>query len=168
MGHRLSRLGFALAIAVSVLTTQAGSVLATAPAAAPIIVSPVNGSSVGANPTLNWQAVAGAARYRVQIATGPTFSAPIYSIETYGLYATPQSQLPFGTLYWRVAGEDGGGAVGPYSQVSFTMTASTAPVTLTPTNGQTLTFPTNPIIFSWQPVPSATSYTLRIANSSDS
>ena len=166
MSHRLSRLGFALAIAVSLLTVQAGRASATAPGSAPTIVSPVDGSSVGANPTLHWTAVGNAVRYRVQIATALTFSAPVYSVECTGLYATPQSLLPFGTLYWRVAGEDGSGNVGPYAQASFTISASTAPVTLTPTNGQTLTFPTNPVIFSWQPVPGATSYTVQVANSS--
>jgi FKBP-type peptidyl-prolyl cis-trans isomerase 2 len=76
---------------------------------------------------------------------------------------TPPSILPFSTLYWRVAGEDGG-VVGPYAVGSFTKSLSSAPTTLTPTNGQVLTFPTNPVVFSWQPVSGAVSYTVQVAN----
>ena len=168
MHYRILRLGFAVAVAVSLLTVQAGQALATAPTSAPTILGPADGSSVGnANPTLSWAAVPSAFRYRVQIATSLAFTSPIYSVDVYALQATPPSLLPFSTLYWRVAGEDNNGAVGPYSVASFTKNVSAAPVTVTPTNGQTLTFPTSPVVFSWQPVPGAVTYTLQLGNSAD-
>ena len=168
MRNRLPRLGLATVVVVSLLMVQAGQALATPPTSAPTIVSPVDGSSVGnANPTLSWKAVGNAVRYRVQISTSLSFASTIYSADVYALQATPPTLLPFSTLYWRVAGEDDGNVLGPWSAASFTKSISSAPVALTPTNGQTLTFPTNPVVFSWQPVPGAVSYTLQVGNSSD-
>ena len=168
MRRQLPCLGLTTAIVVSLLMVQAGQALATAPTSAPTILSPVNGSSVGnGNPTLSWTAVGNAVRYRVQIATTLTFSSTIYSVDVTALQATPPTLLPFSTLYWRVAGEDGSSALGPYSVASFTKNISSAPVTVTPSNRQTLTFPTDPVVFSWQPVPGAVSYTLQVGNSSD-
>src|ERR1035437_5274077 len=167
MRNRFVSLGVAMVIVASLLMVQAGEALATAPTSAPTILSPADASSVGnANPTLSWAAVPGAYRYKVQVSTGPGFSSPIYSQDVYALQATPPLLLPFSTLYWRVAGEDNGGAVGPYSSASFTKNTSSAPVTVTPTNSQTLTFPTDPVVFSWQPVPGAVSYALQVATSS--
>ena len=168
MRLRIARVGLATVVLASLLTVPASQVLAVAPTAAPTILSPVNGSSVGnANPTLSWAAVPNATRYHVQVSTTTNFSSPVYQADTYNLKATPPSMLPFGTLWWHVAGEDDSGNLGPYSLASFTKDLSSAPVTVTPTNGDVLTFPTNPVVFSWQPVSGAVSYTLRYGNSSD-
>ena len=168
MRHHLPRLGLAMAVVLSLLTAQTGHAVAAAPASAPTILSPADGSSVGnANPTLSWSAVPGAFRYRVQISATSSFSTTIYSADVFALQATDPNLLPFSTLYWRVAGEDEGSVVGPWSVASFTKTISSAPVTVTPTNNQTLTFPTDAVVFSWQPVPGATSYTIQVGNSAD-
>ncbi len=168
MRHRTPRLGCAVVMVTSLLLAQAGQALATAPAGAPVILGPADGSSVGnSNPTLSWSGLTGAVRYKVQISTISSFSSTIYSQDTYALQVTPPAILPFATLYWRVAGEDGSGATGPYSVASFTKSVNTAPTPLTPTNGQTLVFPTDPAIFSWQPVPGAVSYVLQIDDASD-
>jgi hypothetical protein len=168
MRHLFSRLCMVLAIVVSLLIVQAGAALATAPTAAPTILGPANGSSVGSvNPTLSWSPVSSAVRYNVQISTSALFSTTIYSVDTYALQATPPMLLPFQTLYWRVAGEDGGNVLGPYSAASFTKSVASAPAALTPTDKQVLTFPTDHLVFSWQPVAGAVSYTLQIGNSND-
>jgi hypothetical protein len=126
-------------------------------------LSPANGASVGAaNPILTWSPVAGATRYRVQVSASPSFSSLLYNTYTFATKATPYTQLPFGTLYWRVAGDDGAGNNGPFAEASFVETLTQAPVTLTPTDGQTLTFPAEPVIFSWNPVPGATSYSVQV------
>ena len=167
MRHRMFRLGLAAAFVASMTVVQAGQALATAPTLAPTLLSPTNSSDVGnANPTLSWSAVGGATMYRVQIATTNTFSSTIYNQETHALQATPPTLLPFTTMYWRVAGEDASSNLGPWANAwQFTKSLSTTPVTLTPTNGQTLVFPTDPVVFSWQPVAGATSYTVQIGNS---
>ena len=167
MRYRMLRFGLAAAFVASMMVVQAGQALATAPTLAPTLLSPTNNADVGnANPTLSWSAVGGATMYRVQIATSNTFTSPIYNVETHALQATPQNLLPFTTLYWRVAGEDSSSNLGPWANAwQFTKSLSTTPVTLTPTNATTLVFPTDPVVFSWQPVAGAVSYTLQIGNS---
>jgi putative cell wall-binding protein len=145
-----------------------GTALGAAPVTAPTIVAPIDGSSVGsANPTLQWTAVSGAARYKVQVSTSPAFTSTLWTADTYSLHATPPSHLPLGTVYWRVAGEDMSVGVGPYASASFYKEIGAAPVLVTPTDTQTLTFPTEPVIFSWQPVPGALSYSLMYDDASD-
>jgi hypothetical protein len=106
--------------------------------------------------------VAGAYRYRVQVAQNPGFSGPVYSADTFATQATPQPQLPLGLLYWRVAGEDNASNLGPFAQGTFTRSVGSAPVTITPTNDQVLTFPTEPVILSWEPVPGASQYSISL------
>ena len=166
--RRLFSVALSLGFAVSMLGVMPGAVLATAPSSAPTILSPANGSAVGSsNPTLSWAALSGATRYRVQVATASSFSSPLFNVDTFALQATPPTQLPFGTVYWRVAGMDDGNNVGPYTVASFTKVTGTAPVPVSPTNGQKLHFPTDPVLFTWQPVPGATSYTVQVGTSSD-
>jgi hypothetical protein len=165
---RLLRLAMAAGLVVSVVAVTPAQALAVAPANAPTILSPGDGASVGpVNPVLSWTPVSGASRYRVQISATPSFSGTLlYNQLTYATKATPPGQLPFGTLYWRVAGSDGS-SDGPYASAWFSETLSSSPLTQTPTDGQTLTFPTEPVIFSWDPVPGAISYTVEV-DSSDS
>jgi hypothetical protein len=165
--NRLPYVALAACFAVSIVGAVPGTALAVAPSSAPTILWPTEGSSVGANPILSWGAVSGAAKYRVQVATASSFASPLYNVDTVALQATPPSQLPWGVLYWRVAGVDSSSNVGPYSTASFTKTAATAPVTLTPADTQTLHFPTDPVLFTWQPVPGATSYTVQVDNAWD-
>ena len=166
--NRFLRLAATVGLAVSGLLVVSTSALAVAPSQAPTIVSPTGGLDVGSsNPVLSWHALSGATRYQVQVSTQESFSSTLYTQTTYALQATPPDQLPFGTLWWRVAGDDGSGNVGPYAKASFTESLNTAPTMLTPTNSQTLTFPTQPLIFSWNPVAGASSYTLQVSASVD-
>jgi len=165
--RRLSCVALVVGLVVCTLGATAGTALAVAPSSAPTIVSPTDGSSVGANPILSWASLTGAAKYRVQIATTIGFSSTLYNVDTFALQATPPSQLPFGQLYWRVAGLDSSNNIGPYAVASFTKLAGTAPVSISPTDGQTLHFPTDPVLLTWQPVPGATSYTVQVDNASD-
>ncbi|MGZ6265575.1 MAG: hypothetical protein ACXWN4_01530 [Candidatus Limnocylindrales bacterium] len=81
-------------------------VAAVAPTSAPTGLSPSSGDSVSANPVLSWGAVSGAVKYRVLVSTAPNFSVTTYTVDTQELRATPTTDLPLGTLYWRVAGMD--------------------------------------------------------------
>lgn len=159
-----------LTLVVGFVASMLGSMPATAQAAslsAPTLVGPGNGSSInGSNPVLSWNAVGGAVKYRVQMSSTSAFSSTSYSVDTVALTATPQTQLAFQTWYWRVAAIDTGGTVGAYAQAYFNKTTSSAPVPVSPINNQTLVFPTNPVLFTWQPVPGAVSYSVQVANSS--
>src|SRR5687768_13762875 len=78
---------------------------------APVLTSPASGSTGNGSPTFEWQAVEGAAGYRIEIATDPVFTAIVACAETSA--ATYQEPEPFGDgllLYWRVsASREGGG-----------------------------------------------------------
>ncbi len=78
---------------------------AAAPTGVPTIVAPADGANVGAtNPVLQWTAVTGAVKYRVQISVSNGFGTLAYNQDTQALHATPPTQLVYGTYFWRVAG----------------------------------------------------------------
>jgi hypothetical protein len=165
--YRLARAILCAGFALSVMMIGPGATLAVAPSNAPTIVSPANGSNVGStNPVLNWTSVAGATKYRVQVSAASDFSSLLYNSDTYSLHAAPTVQLPTGTVYWRVAGLDGSLNAGPSAQASFIKTQMAAPSLTSPIDGQTLHFPVDPLLFVWQPVAGATSYTLQVSNDS--
>ncbi len=85
----------------------------------PVLLRPTDASEiVDATPIFEWQAVAGAASYQVQIANEPSFGAPFDSATTpYPVYSPVSSlaqrllgKVNFGTYYWRVQALDGVGA----------------------------------------------------------
>ena len=70
--------------------------------AAPTLLAPASGASVGQPVTLSWGAVAGAAAYSIQVSTGSTFATLLEG--RFGLNETSVtlSGLPVGTVFWRV------------------------------------------------------------------
>ncbi len=136
---------------------------AVAPSGAPTLLNPGSGDTVSSNPIFSWTAVTGAAKYRVQISTEFDMAPLVYNVDTVNRKATPPADLPLGLLYWRVAGTDGSSGVGPYSPVgTFTKEWGTAPVIDAPADGDSFDFPTEPVLFDWQPLAGAKSYTLEI------
>ncbi len=99
----------------------------SAPIAAPILLSPANGSTVNTlTPLLDWNDVFNAAGYKINIAIDSLFILPLLDTNI----IPSQLQVPAGRLYggthyyWRVRGINNGG-YGPWSAVwSFT----TAPI----------------------------------------
>jgi hypothetical protein len=65
---------------------------------------------------MKWNAVPGARRYRVVVATDPSFRK-IFADERIDTTALPIRNLQPGTYYWRVRAQDGDGFEGPYSAV---------------------------------------------------
>jgi hypothetical protein len=135
---------------------------AVPPSGAPTLLNPTEGATVSSNPIFSWTAVTGAAKYRVQISTELDFTPLVYNVDTVNRKATPPADLPLGLLYWRVAGTDGSSGVGPFSEGSFTKEWGNAPVIDSPADGDTFNFPTEPVLFDWQPLAGAKSYTLEI------
>jgi hypothetical protein len=142
-------------------------VSAVPPSGAPTLITPAEGATVSSNPILSWSAVSGATKYRVQVSTNPGFSALVYNVDTTNRKATPPADLPLGLLYWRVAGTDGGAGIGPFTQGTFTKAWGNAPVIDAPADGDTVNFPTEPVLFDWQPLAGAKSYTLEIDDAAD-
>ncbi|HZC51967.1 MAG TPA: Ig-like domain-containing protein, partial [Mycobacterium sp.] len=142
--------------------------LAAAPSAAPELTAPIDGYHADdANPVLMWQPVSGAAKYRVQVSTDLGFSSTVYDQVTVSNAATPPTDLPDGTLYWRVAGEDSSGNLGPESDVRSFDKAALAPPHLNGPNGESLSYPADPPVLSWDPVRAAKSYTVQIDDAAD-
>ncbi|MEL7021320.1 MAG: T9SS type A sorting domain-containing protein, partial [Bacteroidota bacterium] len=86
---------------------------------APTLVSPANNSNnVSLLPTLDWNAVAQAAQYEVQISTTPTFTnvVAMATVSTANWVSTVglSTQTEY---YWRVRGVNSGCGAGPFSAV---------------------------------------------------
>ena len=162
---RTIMLSFALVALMAGLVPNA--VQAAAPTQAPTLTSPSDGDTVTGNPVLVWSSVAGAAKYRVQVSTSAAFSSFAYNVDTVNIKATPPTDLPLGTLYWRVAATDGGSGIGPWATGQFTKAWGDAPAPTFPGDGDTLSFPTEPIRFTWDRVPGAKTYTLEIDDADD-
>ena len=139
------------------------SVRAAAPANSPTLISPSSGAVVPSNPVFNWSAVLGAAKYRIEVSTSNTFSPVVWHADTVGLHATPATQLPDGVLWWHVAGMDASNNVGPYAVDNFVRSQTGGPVPTSPADNATLHFPTDPTLFTWQPVRGATNYTIQVS-----
>ncbi len=130
---------------------------------APVLVSPANGSISVIIPVFEWQTVEGAAYYKVELSTSPTFITVEASYETYNTRITPVSTLAHGLHYWRVSGVDADGHVGtPSASRSFTKDIP-APTLVSPAN-------THPNIhvpsFAWQAVGGAAYYKVELSTSS--
>ncbi len=77
------------------------------------------------------------------------------------------TDLPLGTLYWRVAATDGGSGIGTYTDGTFQKQWGAAPTIVAPGLSDVISFPTEPVLFRWNPLAGAKSYTLEIDDASD-
>jgi len=148
--------------------SAAMSNLVTQPAvvATPTLASPADKTpTYPAGAVLQWNAVAGAAVYQIEIATTPTFapSSMLFSLNTSGTSYTVAGLKPQMNYYWRVtAGAQGGTST--YSSVrSFSTAWPALPVLLTPPITTSLTrWP----VFSWTKA-GGTSFRLQLSTSAD-
>jgi hypothetical protein len=164
---RHARVASVLASLVVLAGLLPAAVAAAPPSGSPNLVSPTPGQTVSSNPTFAWTAVGGAVKYRVQVSTSPAFSTLVYNVDTVNLKATPPADLPLGTLYWRVAATDGGSGVGAFTSSDFIKQWGAAPTITSPDLVDTFDFPTQPVLFRWQPLAGAKSYTLEIDDAPD-
>ena len=104
------------------------------PPAAPLLLSPPNGSdSVVLTPTLDWENVAAASSYRVTVAIDSAFNSVILDIGnlTSSLYSIPSVYLTYSTrYYWKVNASNNIGA-GPWS-ATWNFTTMNVPPPLPP------------------------------------
>lgn len=157
-------LGLLLALTVPL---TGGAASAAAPTEAPRLTTPAYLETLDANPALRWEAVPGAARYRVEVSTGEGFSTTAYNVLTTQLAATPPAELPLGTLYWRVTPLDASSVAGPAATSAFVKTFARAPQPTAPEDGSTLEFPGDPALFTWEPLRGASTYEIEIDDASD-
>jgi Bacterial Ig-like domain len=165
--RRTARLSAALLSLLLLVGVAPAAVQAVAPADPPVLTSPSAGATVNANPILSWDAVTGATKYRVQVSASDTFSPLLYNVDTYNTSATPPTDLPLGNLYWRVAGMDTASALGPFADSNFTKQWGVAPNPTAPADGAVLDYPSEPPLFTWEPLAGAASYELEIDDAAD-
>jgi YD repeat-containing protein len=79
-------------------------------------------------PTFTWQSVPGAAGYRIEIASDPSFGSTLVATEVTVTSFTPAADLPEGLLYWHVRAIDVQGLPGAFSAADNFVLDATAPV----------------------------------------
>ena len=127
-------------------------------------IGPPDGQEVPFLPAFAWNGVAGAARYQFQLAADPNFNSPLFNISTRNTRATPEKTVPNGTYYWRVASIDSGGSVSNWSAVmSIEKNWAETPTLSTPADGAMISFPADPLVLRWNPVPGAAKYRVFLA-----
>lgn len=137
--------------------------------AAPRLTSPTNGAAVESMPTFEWSAVSKAHTYQVQISADPRFGSVVGtgmtrgSIPTYNDAVALDEAMPDGTYYWRVRAVSAKEATGPWSETHHVLKVWAATPQLHGPDGVTVSWPTNPVVFSWSEVPYATEYVLTVA-----
>jgi hypothetical protein len=96
---------------------------------APMLATPANDTGTGdSTPTFEWDTVADATEYLLQIDTTDSFDSPdVINITAAVVSLTPASELTDGWWYWRVAGKDSLGALGHFSAVRAIQIDTTAP-----------------------------------------
>jgi hypothetical protein len=113
------------------------------------------------SPTFNWERVMGAARYRFQIATDPTFITTSITVNILTLrnQYQPLTKLENGLYFWRVIPVDPGDRLGtPSDTWEFTQSYNQVPVLIEPeNNAQPVFTPT----FRWEAMRGAQQYRLQ-------
>jgi len=113
----------------------------------------------------SWPTVPGAATYRLEITTDPTFSQLTYSATTIKPQHTPTARLANNIYHWRVIPLDAKGNRGQSSQVqTFTFEWRESPSLLSPLEGVDLKFVPR---FEWTAIQSAKTYQLQISTEAD-
>ena len=121
-----------------------------------------NAVSVNGIPVLQWNRVAGAKSYSVEVSTSDAFDSTVWKVSTTNRRAVPTRQLGSGTVYWRVRATSGTDA-GDWSTASFDRDELAGPTLLSPAPGTVLSQPTEPALVSWTPVDGAVNYILEVS-----
>ncbi len=117
-------------------------------------------------PTFTWESVPGAAGYRIEIASDPSFGSTLVATQVTETSFTPAADLPEGTLRWRVRAIDAQGLPGAFSAVDDFVLDASAPavpvlvaVTPDPTSNR------RPSL-GWGSITGASSYRVQVASNS--
>ena len=129
------------------------------------------------DPVLEWDAIAGATRYRVELSKNENWgSSDLIALPNAGVSISPSlalpQPLPHGEYWWRVRAENGSGASAWSNDAQVYRGWLDAP-TLGPDPGSDATIDWNPNVataawrFSWTAIPDASSYELEVSTSPD-
>jgi hypothetical protein len=121
----------------------------------PSLTAPAGGASVDLQPAFRWTPVEGARRYRLQVATDPSFGLLLDDVLTDSTGYTSNTSYPADTvLYWRVRADDENLIGLTWSPTgSFQRKLPTpVPSSTNPTAGESIP------LWAWSPVTGAVSY----------
>ncbi|MFC7491408.1 MULTISPECIES: hypothetical protein [unclassified Knoellia] len=154
-----TRLLVALALVLSLLPALGSA--AHAAVGTPSGLSTSGGGS--ATPTLQWQRVASATRYDVEVSASSSFTPTLFTRSTTNRMIVPTVVLPEGTVHWRVRAVDVSGT-SAWASATHTVTAPNAPLPQTPSNtvATVLGQPSDPPLLSWKGVSGATGYQVEV------
>jgi hypothetical protein len=156
-----------------VLATLAVALITVAPAASapevPNLVGPNDGDTVAFLPVFSWDTVAGADKYNFVLSADLAFNSPVYQVNgTKNTRATPDKTVPNGTYYWRVQAVDADGNTSGWSETrQIDKLWADSPVLTEPDDAATISFPGEPLVLRWEPVPGAAKYHISIASDPD-
>jgi hypothetical protein len=121
--------------------------------------APASAAMVDLQPTFRWTPVEGARRYRLQVATDPTFGTLLEDVLTDSTAYTSNSSYPADTLlYWRVRGDD-------ENLIGLTWSATGSFQRRLPAPVQSATNPAsgeNIPLWTWSPITGAASYDVAV------
>src|ERR1700722_14469515 len=151
-----------------VLFTFAGTSVAQARLAAPRLQSPGSNALVQSLPSFSWTGVGRAAQYEFEFAADRRFSSGVNGFGNEGdrittTAITDDRTIPDGTYYWRVRAVTAQDTPGAWSRARVLRKAWTSLPRLTSPLGNTVSWPSNPLVLHWSAVPPATSYLVWIA-----
>jgi len=136
---------------------------------APNLVGPNDAETVSFLPVFSWDPVAGADKYNFYLAADDSFNSVVYKLEgTKNTRATPDKTVPNGTYYWRVQAVDAAGNTSPFSDVrSIDKLWADSPTLTAPDDAATISFPDEPLVLRWDPVPGAAKYHIYVSPNAD-
>jgi predicted phage tail protein len=129
--------------------------------AAPVLLSPLNGTTTNSSPLLIWIASSGATSYTLQVSVDSLFSSFAYNQDSLTSSSQQLTELTASTYYWRVAATNNNGTSGWSNVWHITTLAPTAPALSSPINGATAQL-LSPLL-SWSASGGATSFTLQVS-----
>jgi len=155
-----AQIGYGVSVDDIVINGTSGST----PPAVPTLALPANGSSTSdLTPTFDWNDVATATSYTIQIDDAAAFTSVNYTnsptVSTY----TPAANLPVGTWYWRVLATNTYGSSAYTTGWSVVLGTPPSPMMLISPANASLTTDLTPT-FDWSDAATATSYTIQIDN----
>lgn len=158
-----------LTVLICVCSTLLGPSLASAARLSrPALQGPGNGGVVASAPTFVWGSVRRAALYDFQIAADRNFGSIIDrgSVRTHNTAVSLTKAIPDGTYYWRVRGVNAKDSPGPWSPVRRIVKAWNATPILLGPDKTTVSWPSQPLVLRWAPVPHAVRYIVTVASDS--
>lgn len=159
-------------LAALVLAAAGAAAVERAAISAPRATTPPSGTTVQSLPAFGWRAVRGADHYEFQLGADPSFNSPVLgrgrdAFETRNTWATVSATVPNGDYWWHVRAVTKTGAVSAWSPPRKVVKRwVVAPRLASPRNGETIRFPTTPLVMRWSPVPYAAKYLVFLATDS--